>query len=77
MLKNILVVLGWILIVTTLFNISIKLFGDDHMVSRYAGSSRNVDAPSLGFAIGLIFLGISSIIGKLDELLKPKTSTPD
>ena len=70
MLKYILAGLGWLLMVSTAFNIAIKLFGADDVVLRYAGSSRDLNTPLTGIAIGLVFLGISSIIGKLDKILQ-------
>lgn len=76
MLEKILAGLGWLLLVSTLTNIAIKLFGTEEIVLLYAGSSRNVNAPLYGFAIGLMFLGLSSIIKKLDKILQRDETPP-
>ena len=68
MLKYVLAILGWIFSLSSGLNILIKLFGSDDAVLAYAGSSRNMDVASLGFAISLIFLGISKILFKLEDL---------
>jgi len=70
MLEKTLAVLGWFVIVSASFNIAIKLFGTDEIVLLYAGSSRDLNAPTYGVAIGLVFLGLSSIIKKLDKILR-------
>lgn len=68
MLKYVFGILGWLLILVFGLNISIKLFGSDQAVLDYAGSSRNMDTASLVVAIALIFLGISKILWKFEEL---------
>jgi hypothetical protein len=70
MLKHVLNGLGWFTVVTFALNIAIKLFGSDQAVLDYAGSSRNLDTPITALAIGLIFLGLGSIISKLDQILQ-------
>lgn len=70
MLKYVLNGLGWFTVVSTTFNIAIKLFGSDEALLRHAGSSRNLNSPITGFAIGLVFLGLGSIISKLDQILQ-------
>ena len=68
MLKYVLAILGWLLLLVFGLNISIKLFGADQAVLDYAGSSRNIDTASLAVAIALIFLGLSKILWKFEEL---------
>lgn len=77
MLKNILAGLGWLLVVSTVFNTAVKLFGTDALVLRVAGSSRKLDAPLTGFAIGLVFLALVSIMGKLDQILQKDETQQD
>jgi len=68
MVNFILRLFGGLIAITSIFNISIKLFGSDDAVLRYAGSSRNMDTPILSLAIGIVFLGLATIIKKLDDL---------
>ena len=68
MIKYVLGTLGWLMVLVTGFNILVKLFGSDAAVLRYAGTSRDIDTPTLGFAIALIFLGISKVLWKPEEL---------
>ncbi len=70
MLRFVLAGLGWLLVVSSTFNIAIKLFGSDWAVARYAGSDRNLDSPFIGLAIGLVFLALSQILKKLDDVLQ-------
>lgn len=70
MLKYVFAGLGWLLLVSAIFNIVVRLFGSDESVLRYAGSSRDLDLGIMIFFIGLVFLGISSIMGKLDKILQ-------
>ena len=70
MLENILWGLGWLLVVTGVGSIAVKVLGTEELVLMFAGSSRNLDVPIAGFAIGLVFLGLSSVIEKLDEILQ-------
>ena len=75
MLKVILAGLGWFLMALAVLGLALRLFGSDEMVRMYAGS-RNMDM-SFGFvAIALVFLGISSILGKLDRL-QTRDTPPD
>ena len=53
------------------FNGAIRLFADDQAVHRYAGSSRDVDSALTVLVVGLIFIALAAIIGRLDELLTP------
>jgi len=68
MINFILRLFGGLLAITSIFNILVKLFGSDDAVLRYAGSSRNMDTPILSLAIGIAFLGLATIIRKLDDL---------
>lgn len=74
MLKYVLSGIGCLIIASTVLNISIKLFASDDAVLRYAGSSRNLDIPLTGLAVGLAFLGLAAIIDRLDTLLEATKS---
>lgn len=77
MLKYVLNGLGWFTVVCAAFNIAIKLFGSDEALLGYAGSSRNLNSPITGFAIGLVFLGLGSILSKLDQILQRDKTQQD
>jgi len=61
---------GWFLLLIGTIKICVKIFGSDFAVSRYAGSSRNLDTSITFVLTALVFLALSSIIGKLDKLLE-------
>ena len=71
MLKLILNTIGWGAIILAGFNGAIRLFADDLAVRRYAGSSRDLDSVLTVLVVGLIFIALAAIIGRLDELLTP------
>ena len=70
MLKYVLNGLGWFAVITSTLNIAIKLFGSNEAVLAFSGISRNLDAPIIGFAVGLVFLGLGSVMKKLDQILQ-------
>ena len=76
MLQNILWGLGWLLVVTGVFNIAVKVLGPEELVLMLAGSSRNLDAPITMFATGLVFLALVSIMEKLDQILQRDETQP-
>jgi hypothetical protein len=69
MLKSILNIIGWIAIISAGFNGAIRLFADDQAVRRLAGSSRDLDIVLTVLVVGLIFIALAAIIGRLDKLL--------
>lgn len=72
MLKHVLQGFGWLWTVSAAFGIGVKLLGSDAAVLRYAGNSRNIDTALLAFTLGLILLGLSAIIDRLDAILNDR-----
>lgn len=68
MLKLILNISGWFAIIVAGSGGYIRLFADDHVVRRYAGS-RDLDTVLTILVFGLIFLALAAIIARLDKLL--------
>ena len=60
--------IGWIGMITGLFNAGIKIFADDHAVRTFAGSSRNLDSNFAVIGFCLIFLALASILAELRKL---------
>jgi hypothetical protein len=75
MIKITLSVIGWILLVLSVISIGIRLFAPDEFISM-ARTSRNIDYPVSILAFSLIFIGMGSIIEKLDQLSK-QNSAPE
>ena len=69
MMKIMLSVIGWILLFMAILSICIRLFAADEVIASIGGS-RNLDYPVSIIAFAIIFIGIGSVIGKLDQLLK-------
>ena len=71
MMKNILTILGVLLLGSSALAMGIKFFAPTEIVLRYYGTSgRSLDGTIVLLAVSLIFLGISSILERLDQLLK-------
>jgi|TARA_R110000850_G_scaffold209420_1_gene335445 uncharacterized membrane protein YedE/YeeE len=69
-LKVVLNILGWIAIISGIFNGSLRLLGLPEIVAAYAGSTRNLDMPITFVVFGLILISLATIIARLDKLLE-------
>lgn len=70
MLKVVFNILGWIAIITGIFNGFLRLLGSTEIVAAYGGSTLNLNMPITFVAFGLILVSLASIIARLDKLLE-------
>lgn len=58
-------VLGWLGLISSAVRLVIKIGGNDAMLSRYVGSSRNLDTEVGVIAWSLVFLALAAILQEL------------
>jgi len=71
MTKYILGILGSLSLLMSLLVIGLEIFAPDYFITvNGTPLTLNLEPWLLQFAIALILLGLSSVLGKLDEILK-------
>ncbi|MEO0743956.1 MAG: hypothetical protein AAFY49_01285 [Pseudomonadota bacterium] len=68
-------VLGWLGIVSGLFNAFIKLFADDDALLRYAGPSRDLNLNLTVLVFSLILLALAQILAELRKLSRKQENS--